>query len=432
MKNKLISRIFIFLTTLSLFLWVDPYVALPNVTGLSIGLIINFACLFCYFYKNKITDYLSSGLIALWTSIFISSLIQIPTYLRDSLHFGYIQEEVLSATTGRYPLVNFLPQYTSFGAYPLLIIKNIIHINPTLFVTAYLVFFQLLATLIVISIPVIANGKRILPLALFLSTSLTFSIHYDLTGPSTYFQSFPIRIIFPSLGILSLFISTCFKEFFKNNYFRILALISIGFISTISIFMNIEFGIPFLLSVLILLLVKEVYFNRVKQALIFILSVLISIIFFRYSIYSIAGDYPNFSQGLFFIKWFGIEGYFSTPIPPLGPHIPGIALFVFSIIISLYIMKDINYSEKNENFKLCISSTLFLTSLWSLLCLPYYLGRSYSSTFFGTYSFNIVLLISILLPLLLISIKNNLFTGFKFTNNYLRNYKYSNPIFLLK
>ena len=94
-------------------------------------------------------------------------------------------------------------------------------------------------------------------------------------------------------------------------------------------------------------------------------------------------------------------------------------------------MKDINYSEKKENFKLCISSTLFLTSLWSLLCLPYYLGRSYSSTFFGTYSFNIVLLISILLPLLLISIKKNLFTGFKFTNNYLRNYKYSHPIFLL-
>ena len=46
LKNKLISRIFIFLTTLSLFLWVDPYVALPNVTSLSIGLIINFACLF--------------------------------------------------------------------------------------------------------------------------------------------------------------------------------------------------------------------------------------------------------------------------------------------------------------------------------------------------------------------------------------------------
>ena len=190
------------------------------------------------------------------------------------------------------------------------------------------------------------------------------------SGYDPYFQYFPLRILFPSLIVLTAYFY--FKD--KNIKFYYLSI----FLSILSMFWNFETGLVVFLTWLIALAYQEILEKPIKPALIriakhiainiYLLS--IAVIAFTIYIYIRFGSYPLFSDLLGYQRIFYYFGFNMIPMSLIHP---------WNIIILIYFI-GIAHSAKylimrNDSIR---TKMIFFLSILGIGVFGYYQGRSHN------------------------------------------------------
>ena len=297
--------------------------------------------------------------------LYLPSVIQTPNSIIDSHHTKYIFNEFL-LPVARGPFTSdFIFQYTNLLGYPLFLFGDLVRSSPDVAFSILINFYVLLTLILIVKI-----NKTILPSSIrFLAPLLTIPLILVKVQPpdtklgsiTALYSSIPVRILLPI--ITAVFLLYTLKKS-SNTKFIIL-----GFLTSITIINNLEFGLSFsvALSILLIVLIKSL---GVKKILLYFFA-LFSSVFTLIMIKFILGDTTYLVKIFSFILTFN-SGFGSHPIPLMSIHLFIVSVFILGFIVSLAHLGEIN-NFSNIRLPLVI---LFLFSLWGIISFGYFVGRS--------------------------------------------------------
>lgn len=319
-------------------------------------------------FINKLLFFIVSFFIILLSIKNIFSIYNVDNSWTYNNHFNALFYSMTQLFFGKALFVDFPNQY---GLYPYILepifrLVGLTVLNFTLIMSILLAFAFF--SLYIFTIKIVDN-KILASLGFSGILFYNYLFLYLRNGYDPYFQYFPLRILFPSLIILTVYFY--FKN--KNAKFYYLSL----FLAILSIFWNFEIGLVVFLTWLIALAYQEILENPIKPALIRILKHIaisisflsITIIIFIIYIYLRFGSYPLFSNLIEYQKIFYSSGFAMIPMSLIHP---------WNIVILIYFI-GIAHSAKYlimRNNSIRTKMIFFLTIL-GLGVFVYYQGRSH-------------------------------------------------------
>ena len=200
---------------------------------------------------------------------------------------------------------------------------------------------------------------------LFYSYFLTRCIYFN----DIYFQYFPLRMLFPTLLLLS---CSFYPKYKRNTYIFSLIIFPIG------ILWNTDFGIVTFISWLLFLIYFE--FSSIRNFKLFaiksiqhivlnIASLITIFMVFGLYIYFRSSHLPNFFKLLEYQRYFYITGFAMQPLKTL-PSLWGIIIIIYFMSLSFSLIK---LERKNQS---TTDSLIFTLSILGLGIFIYHQGKS--------------------------------------------------------
>lgn len=307
------------------------------------------------------------------------------TYFSDGSFDAYFYP-IVQVIKGKTILVDFNSQY---GLYPyfLLPIIKLLGLDITTFSLLLIFLYIVFLVMFLLILEKLVRNPWIKFLCI-----LTFGYLFHVLGlfHTTYYyyyQYVPHRVLFPALILL-----VCLYYYRGGKPKRILYLL--GFlVSSISIWWNLDTGIPVFGAWLLSLLFNEFVSNadRFKQFLLRSLQhILVATVFIvssgalilGYTIYR-SGQFPDIKSFLFYQGLFYGSGYFMMPMPIFHPWNLVIIVYIAGIIQSItYLISRLSSDHSSE----AISDPdhwkrmmIFVLSILGVGLFSYYQGRSHPS-----------------------------------------------------
>jgi hypothetical protein len=289
----------------------------------------------------------------------------------------YVINELLSVPSGQIPYVNFIPQYGIL--YTWLISPFTRYLGPDELVTLGLYLMSLgglVAVFIGIWLTYRSMGSKSKSLAILLIVPFTSIAQFP--GRESFSGSIfstptqvPVRIL-PGLVVGWLLITSVFTN--KTKQKKICA--SIGFfLAGLSLWLNTDFGLALLLSVLLFTLIQSIQGKDIAPSSIFIVVGFLS---YPFTLITAGKDF-QWNDFATFIRQFG-GGFGSEPIQTPGP-----VLFILPMIVSTFYASTLallrskfgKLALSSDQNRALVTSSFF--SSWALIGFAYYLNRSYAS-----------------------------------------------------
>jgi len=402
LSNQLVFLLFLAAISLTLLSTLWPYDLHKVLTGISLwsgvdplALITGFILswfLFRYIsiYSLKFNNLINILLYLLLFIYILPNLIQIPKYLDDQNHFNFLVNDLIVVSLGKTVLYDYFPVYTNLLGIPLAPLLQLSPTHPIQISVYYLIFLQ--GLIILISFLMLRQSilKRLLPLSFIISVVPLFAAGDIGRSAISYFPIFPIRIIIPVICIflaLKLILAKDIKKF---------TFIFIGFCLGLNIFNNIEFGLTSSFAIVLatgLVLYKTKFFYR------FLIESMLGVVSFLllfYLVFLTLGKPLDFSKLFVFIQ-LTLSGFYAVPMDAMGIHIIIVSLFVTGSVVSANILINSTFTR---SLILKRNYLLFIFSFWSIISLPYFIGRSFPSTIIGGFAFQSGIIFSLLIPTL--------------------------------
>ena len=361
-----------------------------------------------FLFSNKLYFKIVRVTIFLYlVSSFLLSYFQTTNSLIDVVHSSYIFDEILSARSGQYHYQNFIPQYQSFYTFLSYFFKNDELIG---FIDMILILIYALTLLIYfMSIKIIKgsykNFNLINSAVIFTPFLIAAPIFYNRIGyggtMAALLTGYPVRIL-PFFLIFHIFMKS-FNFSKENTIFEINKkyLLTSFFLCGINILNNFEFGLAILFSLIATLVILDLIANeRLVNTFKTIYTMSFASLFGFVSVivfYNILNLEFNFNYIGWWFRQYAQSNALGTKI-----QIPGPSQFVLPILFSTfishcyYLNKYFNqYHENKSIIKNSITGLGF--SLFSVLGMPYYIGRSFASGQLQIFLLPIALSFSILL-----------------------------------
>jgi len=291
---------------------------------------------------------------------YVPSFIQLPNGIIDIGHSMWVFNELLAPTRGFYPLSNFTAQYTQLFGWPLRLLAPFA-IDPIMVLPYYLIFLVSIEILLIASI--VRRMFKNLPwaLAFLLPSAMIFVKPTESLGYAGsiagLFSALPIRTLLP------IFVGWLLTVNENRSYHNLKFAWFIGAAATLASLNNAEFGLPSLVSLLIVISVNTVRFPTSRKFNANILLSLACSTAMIWLLFAFFGHPIEVRRFLAFSVGFGLHNFGNVPMPTFG-----VWLFVFSILGSLVIV--------GLRTRKPFAPVVLYFSLWGLLSLPYYLGRS--------------------------------------------------------
>lgn len=384
-----------------------------GIKGIIVGIILVLIIFINWFVGIHISRYLVVLFLTTMLAFLIPAFIQTPGSIRDFGHFTFTGDEISAAAAGHFPYFDYFPQYSSLLGIPLALFVKVFPTNPVNLTVLWILFLQLVCFGLIYLTAINLGGKKlILPASIL--TLIPSLIPGDtppkalgnwLLSATTYFANFPMRIVLPTICIYYVIKLSKGKDskYITNNKI----MFKVGLLSGLAALNNSDFGMPFVLILLIyfLILVK----NKVMS--IYSLGVFIvgitSIILTYLIIARLFNKSLLLSEYFVFAKTFGVDGFGNTEMDAFGIHISLVTLFSSAVVIGFwYLTQGI---KKNSKYNYRQGTALFLVGGWSLFALTYFSGRSLTPTAIGGYAFLSSFVSVVYLPII-----KNLFYSFKF------------------
>lgn len=331
----------------------------------------------------------------------IPALVQVPSGLRDPYHYAYTSDEIVAVAAGHFPLADYIPQYTNLLGFP---VAPVLHLAPArseLIVIGWLLFLQVVALGIAVSLPVLLAGRRFLAPALLVACAPPLLTLGGSLSPSTYFAVLPIRVVLPAATALVTYLALRNRP--EATYRRPARFLGIGTIAGVAALNNPDYGLPVVVVVLVVAILTG---NRLRSRA--TATVLVAagstLPFLAYGLVGAAAGKPVvWSNWLAFQRVFGIDGFRSVAMAPFGPHVGVVALFVAAAVLGFALL--VSSRAASASFAYRQGLVLALVGGWALLTLPYFSGRSLTPTLIGGYMYTVGLVVAALLPLVHRSIR---------------------------
>ena len=320
---------------------------------------------------------------------YLLSHFQFTDNLIDIVHSSYVFDEILSIKSGKIPYQDFIPQYQTLFTYTSLLLPNL-EVLPLL--NIYLLsFFSISVFILVVSIKLISNSYRNFNLinstiifVPFLVVAPIFYSRLEYGGTiAALITAYPVRI-FPFFVIFLIF----FKgyNFSDENHAKIIndKFLYIAFyLLGLNLLNNFEFGLAALFTCVSVLLITEMISKHNLMHLIKKIILLLSVSVL--GSLTLIGIYKlyNLNFEINYIGWW-FKQYATSNALGKKIVIPGPSQFILPIVLStllghIYFFKSSLTSSK-ENLVLMKNSIFGMGfCIFTILGLPYYIGRSYAS-----------------------------------------------------
>jgi hypothetical protein len=318
----------------------------------------------------------------------LPNLIQFPKYLDDQNHFNFVANDLIANSIGKTVLFDYFPVYTNLLGIPLAPILNFSPSHPVQLVVYYLVLLQLIILFISFLLIKATAPKRLIPLSFLVFILPIFATGDIGRSPTSYFPIFPLRIVIPLICVyLSL------RILFSKHISKY-GLFSLGVLLGINIFNNLEFGLTSSLSILLAALILLRKDLQLKTFVVAVLGGISTTFISIYSFFELIDKPLKYEEIFLFIK-LTLSGYYAIPMDAFGIHLIIVALFITGCIISA---NQLLRTTFNDSKILKRNYLLFIISIWSIMLLPYFVGRSFPSTIIGGFAFHYALIITLILP----------------------------------
>lgn len=329
--------------------------------------------------------------IALWPiAIFISlsvllAFVQWNGTLVESGHSEYVVNEILARGTGYVPYRDFIPQYSYLLSW--LFAPFVSNLNAEQAMQLIVITLSL-GSIFCLAL-VIWLGKRAfpkMPIVLLIVIMIPFTTptpgwnRSSFSGPISTLLSGPsIRVLGGFVVGLTLYLYlTGFVTGRRGTKFGIFA----GSVAALVAWNNFDFGIAALVSSIFVLSLftltsKVNYWIYLKAYLLGMLACS-SLLFLAFAV---LGGLPRFE----FLGWFSRQfggGFGSVTISVPGPVLVNFPMIFGIATLGVYALIFVARSKKDSELvakKLDASVLTTFFGVWSILCLPYYLNRSYQA-----------------------------------------------------
>ena len=351
-------------------------------------------------YRPLVSRLINFLLISICILYILPNLIQFPKYLDDQNHFNFVANDLLANSIGKTVLFDYFPVYTNLLGIPLAPILNFSPRHPVQLVVYYLVLLQLIIFFISFLLIKATAPKRLIPLS-FLVLILPFFATGDIgRSPTSHFTVLPLRIVIPLICVyLSL------QILFSKHISRY-GLFSLGVLLGINIFNNLEFGLTSSLSIFLAALILLRKTLQLKTFIVAVSGGTATTFISIYSFFELIDKPLKYEEIFLFIK-LTLSGYYAIPMDAFGIHLIIVALFITGCIISA---NQLLRTTFNNSKILKRNYLLFVISVWSIMMLPYFAGRSFPSTIIAGFAFHYASIITLILP--------TLFSVFKITRSH--------------
>ena len=318
----------------------------------------------------------------------LAALFQSPGTIRDFGHFSFLSNELVAPVYGGPPLSGFISQYTTMLGIPLIGPTRWTQISLDVLVVNWLLLLQVVCFVIPITIVLRIGGRRaLLPTVIIMfGLLLTGSTSKSLGSVTAYFSGFPTRTVIPSLLLMSL-VGLRNRVDGKGGLRR--AVIA-GVLGGVALLNNPDFGGPALLAGLIVAFMTAPQYSRKLTSSAFLGGCVSTFLIFEVAS-RVFGEGPAWTSWLFFQRLFGVLGVDNETMAVGGLHVGFVVVFSSGTLIFFWLSSKLSASI--EPRLLMAIRLLGFGSLWGLGTLPYFAGRSFTSTLFGhSYQLALVLL----------------------------------------
>lgn len=343
------------------------------------------------------------GLTGFITAFVLPALLQFPLAIRDPYHFFFTSDELAAVAAGKFPLSDFIPQYSTLLGFPIAPFILLTTKHADLVVTVWILILQLGVFAAAGGLAFSATRSRAY-VASAITLVMVTSVTAMSTGvsSSTYFQIMPLRIVLPLGTLLVGFWALKMGGSKKIN--SGIKLLLAGFASGISALNNPDFGIPVVVVLaLAVVTVSLPKFQFVITQLATFATGTIAPFVGYWLIGIITGNPVHWSFLLIFQREFAIENFVSAPMDAFGLHIAVAGLFVIASATGFVML--VRGKGIPKSFQYRAGLALFLAGGWSLLTLAYFSNRSLTPTLISGTAVQAGLVMSLLLPLFVYNIR---------------------------
>jgi hypothetical protein len=381
----------------------DPFntvnVRLFSPAVLIIGLIL-YVVSVTFIYKSWRISEATVKIIGRTAAVFtIPALWQAPNTIRDTFHFYFVSNELAATAVGKYAFSDFIPQYTALLGLPIVPFLRQFSNSPEAVLLLWVIFLQVFCIYIPILLIDRPSRRSITPLwiVLVIFPSIAMTGYGNINGINTYFQTFPIRFVGPMALVFAL--NWLLKKFDlssgnikKHSLLMNIRTTSFGIVCGLVVLNNLDFGLAAVLAAGVVIYLSlnrsQIKFHQIGLLFIGFFSV-----FIVYSLVGLAIGKPvNWENFFLFQKLFGTSGYGAVPMAPFGPHIGFFITFCAGCCVGTIGTLEAKNSTSSSN-KNSVARVLLFVSIWALLSLVYFSGRSYSSTLWVGHIFQLSLVV---------------------------------------
>jgi len=333
------------------------------------------------------------GLVLGWS---LPALLQTPGSIGDPYHFQFTSDEISAVAAGRFPLSDYIPQYSVLLGFPIAPVIHVLGGQAIFGVLGWLLLLQVVALIVAVTLPTLVGGWKMVAPASVVAVFPPLATVPPGGSATAYFAVTPMRIVLPSLTLLAAFLVHRHRSRLTGVHAG--RLLSLGVLAGLAGLNNPDYGLPAGLAVLVVSVIASLTMrDRTLSSIILLVGM--SVPFVTYAIVGWAIGRPvHWSEWLFFQRTFGAEGTFSVAMRPFGLHIAFVTLFISASVIGFALM--VKCRPAHSCFAYRQGLLLALVGGWSLLSLPYFASRSVTPTLVGGYSFMAGMVVAAFLPLL--------------------------------
>ena len=322
--------------------------------------------------NKKIVPLVSALCLVALVAIYLPSIAQFSGGIIDLFASSTVFNELLLPVTGITPLGNFASQYTSMLGWPLLALKGF---SPEVIMNGVLVWLFVLTLFQIMAIAGI--GKSIFrkipyPLILLYVSSLILmkgekqdEIAGSIVGS---FFSIPSRTFFPS--VLGLILVNALFENKRKQVYQIV----LGALLPITALNNLEFGVPAVIAIMIVVLAFYRLHHVDRKAIVIKFGAAVATFGIIALVFLLRSAPLDLGLWTAMVRAQGSGGYMNVPMPVIDTYLLVFAILSSGIVIGLKSMS----STTNPNV-LKSSAIAIFAGAWGVMSMPYYTGRSWPS-----------------------------------------------------
>jgi hypothetical protein len=331
---------------------------------------------------------LTSTVLALVTIVY---LLESPETFVVSNDNGFTFEEMLAPSSGRMPGFDYINQYSTLLGYPLAlaagVARDVFNQSPSWFAVIWLIILQFVTLFVAVATVIRLAPRRIAWLMPAIVIPVAFLVGAD---GLLYYANLPLRFFLPTVLLAAIGWFGVRHAASSRPWW---VPVTIGVLGGACAFNNLDYGVPAFLAGGVVVIARSLVWRESFRAGLLYLAGSAAIPVVVVLAGALTGRQLHPGYLLFFVRSFGIDGLMNERMPTIGLH----AAFVFLGIVGAVV--GVLGARATSRKISARHQALLFQSVWMLLSLIYFSGRSLTPTLVNGTAFlasvNVALLLSV-------------------------------------